>query len=143
MLAIIGEERALIQTPRKRQRKWKETQEMERRKRQRKWNGHKLLYLQIFLLYFTLRKWNGHKLLYLQKVLLYFTLRISYLFFYLTFYRFTATIQEAGRRGFPNAERKERKMSGHRLVLQLFLLYSLYSLVSSSCLNFTFAMQKM
>ena len=37
---MIGEERALIQTP---------------RKRQRKWNGHRLLFLQVVLLYFTLR----------------------------------------------------------------------------------------
>jgi len=33
----------------------KETKDIEPRKRQRKWNGYGLLFLQVFLLYFTLR----------------------------------------------------------------------------------------
>jgi len=47
---MFGEERALIQTPKRDKGNGtkKETKEMEPKKRQRKWNGHRLLFLQVF-----------------------------------------------------------------------------------------------
>jgi len=76
---MIPEERALIQTPRKRQRIWNQERD--------KW------------------KWHGHGLLFLQVVLLFhFTHYLA--LFCLTFYRFNAKNQEAGRWG-PDGGKKE------------------------------------
>src|SRR6218665_1530787 len=93
---MIGGERALIQTPRKRQMiKTKEPIET-----QRKWNGHVLLFVQVF-----------------------YCISLYALFssFCLIFYWFNANKPRSWSQGQPTAERnRQRKLSRHRL---LFLQY--------------------
>jgi len=100
MLAMIGEKRALIQT---------------RRYRQRKWNGHGLLFLQLFLLYFTLH--------------------ISQLFLVL---HFTILMQKIKKlvAGATNGRKKEKRQRNLRANIGCYFynyvcFISLYTLVSS------------
>src|SRR6218665_2127780 len=91
----------------------KETKDVEPRKRQRKWNGHVLLFLQVFLLYFNFALFSS---------------------FCLTFYRFSAEKSRSWLQGSQTAKRKrQRKLSGHIgcYFYNYFCFISLYTLVSS------------
>src|SRR6218665_51016 len=85
---MIGEEKALIQAPRKRERKWNQEREKGNRT-----DIYRLLFFQLLLYFISLYA--------LSLFVLYFTVLMQ-------------KKQEAGRRGPPTAETKrQRKLSGH------------------------------
>src|SRR6218665_1886984 len=98
--------RALMQTPRKRQRKWNQERDKENGTK-KEINEMERTLAVIFTSIFTL---------------FHFTHLLA--LFCLTFYRFNAKRSRSWSQGPPTAERKtQRKLSGHILFLQLFLLY--------------------